>query len=298
LSHAGSISSVTVAAKRYPKTLRLKNGAVVRLPAVMGILNVTPDSFYEGSRFLDPKLAGEHALEMEEAGADIIDVGGESTRPGARALPAAQELERVIPVIRELGRRLRVPISIDTRRAEVARAAFAEGAVIVNDVSALGFDPEMGDTVAGLGATVVLMHMRGTPDVMTRLARYRNVVEEVRAALAERARGAIRAGIPRSRIILDPGLGFAKTAVHNLKLLGALPRICSLGYPVMIGASRKTFVRRIAGPKETDLLFGTAAAGALAVAAGASIIRVHDPGPMAAVVRMAAAVAAHHRNRI
>ena len=174
----------------------------------------------------------------------------------------------------------------------------AEGAVIVNDVSAMGFDPEMGGAVASLGATVVLMHMRGTPDIMMRLARYHDVVGEVRGALAERARAAMRAGIPRSRIILDPGLGFAKTAVHNLKLLNALPRICSLGYPVMVGASRKNFVRRIAGPEGTDLLFGTAAVSAFAVAAGASIIRVHDPGPMAAVVRMAAAIAAHRRSRI
>ncbi len=291
-----ALCRVTAASKRGPRAIRLESG-LLRLPAVMGVLNVTPDSFYSGSRYPDRSRAVEHALAMEEAGADIIDVGGESTRPGARAVPVEVEMERVISVISRLRQRLKVPISVDTRKAQVARAALAEGAAIVNDVSALSFDKEMAPTVARAGAAVILMHMRGTPDVMMRLARYRDVVEEVCVALVARARAAIKAGIPRSRIILDPGLGFAKTTAHNLRLLGALPRICSLGYPIMIGASRKSFVRKIAGGCESDLLFGTAAANALAVAAGASIVRVHDPGPAAAVVRMVVAVMAQSKVR-
>ncbi|HUO05946.1 MAG TPA: dihydropteroate synthase [Candidatus Binataceae bacterium] len=256
------------------------------------MLNVTPDSFSDGGRYLDAGRAVEHALEMEAAGAAIVDVGGESTRPrGAREVPAEIELMRVAPVLKRLGRRLRIPISIDTRHAIVARAALDYGAAIINDVSALEFDPEMASLAARTRCTVVLMHMRGGPGTHMRFARYHDVVLEVRQYLASRAGFAAAAGIANSRIIIDPGIGFSKSAVHNLKIIAALPSLCALGYPVLVGASRKSFVRKIAGGRARDVEFGTAAVDALAVAAGASIIRVHDPGAEAAVAKMAAAIA-------
>ena len=263
----------------------------------MGVLNVTPDSFSDGGKYLDPDRAVEHALAMEADGADVIDVGGESSRPvGAVEVPIEVELARVTPVLVRLGKRLRVPISIDTRRAEVARVALDSGAAIVNDITALEHDREMAPLAASTKCTVVLMHMRGGPANHIEFARYRDVVGEVVEYLEARARFAVGAGIARSRIIVDPGLGFAKTAQHNLKLLAALPELCALGYPVMVGASRKAFVARIAGAAgagvaERDLDFGTAAVNALAIAAGASIVRVHDVGAAAAVVRMAATMA-------
>ncbi len=256
----------------------------------MGILNVTPDSFSDGGRFLQPDAAVAHAFEMEAAGADIIDIGGESTRPvGARAVPVQQELARVMPVLKRLASKLRVPISIDTRHAEVARAALDAGAAIVNDISALA-DPAMAPLAAKAGCAVVLMHMRGGPEDHIKFARYNNVVAEVVKFLAERARDAIAHGIARSRIILDPGIGFAKNATHNLELIRNLPRICALGYPVLIGSSRKSFVRKIAGASAEEMLLGTAAVDAIAIANGASIVRVHEPGPARAAVAMAAAV--------
>ncbi|MGH7935363.1 MAG: dihydropteroate synthase [Candidatus Binataceae bacterium] len=282
-------------AKPAPKSLRLHGGAVIRFPAVMGVLNVTPDSFSDGGRFLDPARAIDHALAMEAAGAAIIDIGGESTRPGARGVDLEVELARVLPVIEVLAARLKAPISIDTRKAAVALAALERGAAIVNDISGLQHDAAMAAMVARARAGLVLMHMRGTPDVMMSLANYGDVVGEVCTFLRRQAATALAAGVARSRIIVDPGLGFAKNWRHNLILLSSLRRICALGYPVLIGASRKSFVRRIAGGSESELLFGTAAVNALAVAAGAAIIRVHDPGPAAAVVRMAAAIAASGR---
>jgi dihydropteroate synthase len=194
-------------------------------------------------------------------------------------------------VLERLGKRLRVPISIDTRRAEVARVALEAGAAIINDITALEHDREMAPLAARTKCAVVLMHMRGGVANHIEFARYRDVVREVVEYLDARARFAVAAGVIRSRIIIDPGLGFAKTAQHNLKLLAALPDLCALGYPVLVGASRKAFVARIAGPGERDLELGTAVANALAVAAGASIVRVHDSGAGAAVVRMAAAMA-------
>jgi len=275
------------------RPLRLRDGRIIRFPAVMGVLNVTPDSFSDGGRYLDPARAVDHALEMEAAGAAIIDVGGESTRPvGAREVPLEVELARVEPVLDQLPRSLRAPISIDTRKAAVARAALERGAAIINDVSALAADPEMARLAAESRCAVVLMHMRGGPEDHMKFARYRDVVEEVSRYLAARARFAVGMGIPRSRIIVDPGIGFAKSAHHNLQILSGLSKICALGYPVLVGASRKTFVRRISGGSEADIVFGTAAVNALAIAAGASIIRVHDVGPAAAVMRMGRAIAA------
>jgi dihydropteroate synthase len=262
----------------------------------MGVLNVTPDSFSDGGRYLDPDRAVEHALAMEAAGADLIDVGGESTRPvGAREVSVEAELERVTEVLARLGKRLRIPISIDTRRAAVARVALDSGAAIINDITALRHDAEMAPLAADTKCAVVLMHMRGGPADHIKFARYRDVVGEVSSYLVERARLAQAAGIARSRILLDPGLGFAKTAEHNLKLVAALPALCALGYPVLMGASRKTFVARIAGAGERELEFGTAAVNAVAIVNGASMVRVHDVSAAAAVVRMAAAMAGRDR---
>jgi dihydropteroate synthase len=269
---------------------------VIRFPAVMGILNVTPDSFSDGGRFLDPDRAVEHALAMEAAGAAIIDIGGESTRWNAQAVATEVELDRVLPVIEVLRAQLKAPISIDTRKAVVASAALDEGAAIVNDVSGLIFDRAMAHAVARPDAALIVMHMRGVPATMDRLARYRDVVAEVCIFLERQAGVAIAAGVRRSRIIVDPGLSFAKKPRHNLELIGGLSKLCALGYPVLVGASRKRFVRRIAGDSESDVLFGTAVVNALAIVAGASIIRVHDPGPAAAVVKMAAALAEYRRN--
>jgi dihydropteroate synthase len=262
----------------------------------MGVLNVTPDSFSDGGLFLDPGRAVEHALAMEAAGADLIDVGGESTRPlGAREVPVEVELERVTPVLERLGKRLRIPISIDTRRAAVACLALDSGAAMINDVSALEHDSDMAPLAANTRCAVVLMHMRGGPTDHIKFARYRNVVREVSSYLAGRARFAQAAGIAHSRIVLDPGLGFAKTTEHNLKLMAALPALCALGYPVLMGASRKTFVARAAGAGQRELELGTAAVNAVAIVNGASIVRVHDVGAAASVVRMAAAMAGRDR---
>jgi dihydropteroate synthase len=257
----------------------------------MGVLNVTPDSFSDGGRYLDPRRAAEHALEMEAAGAAIIDIGGESTRPhGAREVAAELEIERVAPVLKRLRGRLRVPISIDTRKAAVARVALDAGAAIVNDVSALADDPAMAPLVAARKCAVVLMHMRGGPANHMNFAHYRDVVGEVEAALAARVREALRAGVARSRIILDPGLGFAKLPRHSLALLRALPRLRALGYPIMVGASRKGFVRLAAGSDPAALESATAAVSAMAIAAGVSIVRVHDVASAVAAVKMAAAI--------
>jgi dihydropteroate synthase len=257
----------------------------------MGVLNVTPDSFSDGGHYLDPRRAAEHALEMEAAGAAIGDIGGESTRPhGAREVPEALELERVAPVLKRLRGRLRVPISIDTRKAAVARVALDAGAAIVNDVSALADDPAMAPLVAARKCAVVLMHMRGGPADHIEFAHYRDVVGEVETALAARAREALRAGVARSRIILDPGLGFAKRPRHSLALLGALPRLCALGYPILVGASRKGFVGATAGTDPVALESATAAVSAMAIAAGAAIVRVHDVASAVAAVKMAAAI--------
>ena len=268
--------------------MRLHDGRVVHFPAVMGVLNVTPDSFSDGGQYLKPDRAIAHALEMQENGADLIDLGGESARPsGAREVAAEEELRRVLPVLRGLEGRLRVPLSIDTRKAEVARAALEHGAAIINDVTALSYDPQMARVAAASRSAVILMHMRGSPENHMRFARYRDVVIAVTGYLAARAKYAIRAGIPAARIILDPGIGFAKTAQHNLAILNALPVLCTLGYPVLVGTSRKSFIRHIAGDSHREIEFGSAAADALAVAAGAAIVRVHDPGAARAAVRMA-----------
>ena len=256
-------------------------------PLVMGIVNVTPDSFSDGGRFTDAERALAHAEEMVAAGADLLDVGGESTRPGAAPVDPGQERARVLPVIRLLKARLSVPVSVDTRRAEVARAALEEGAEVVNDVSALA-DPGMGPLVAEHGAGVVLMHMRGTPQTMQQDPRYDDVAGEVAAELGDALRRAGAAGIADDSVVVDPGIGFAKTAEHNLELIARLETLSGLGRPVLLGPSRKSFIGTLLGglpPEERGV--GTAAACVAGLLHGARIFRVHDVG----VVRQALDVA-------
>jgi dihydropteroate synthase len=255
----------------------------------MGIVNVTPDSFSDGGRFLDPEAAVALGIAMVAEGADFLDVGGESTRPGAEAIPPDRERERVVPVVRRLAAEVDVPISVDTRKPEVAQAAMDAGATIVNDVTA-GRDPGMFDIVRASGAGMVLMHMRGDPATMQELTDYTDVVGEVRAFLAGRIRAATDAGIEAEHLSIDPGLGFAKTLEQNLMLMRHIETLGELGRPVLVGPSRKSFVGRVLGTEVDDRLEGTAAAVAWLVAHGANIVRVHDVKPMVRVIRMVEAI--------
>ena len=257
-------------------------------PRIMGILNVTPDSFSDGGRWLDPEAAVRRGLELVAEGADILDIGGESTRPGAAEVPVDEELQRVTPVIGALARQALLPLSVDTRRCAVARQALEAGAAIVNDVSALG-DPEMAAAVREAGAGVVLMHMRGTPAEMQRDPRYEDVVAEVRAFLAARMAAAVAAGIGRGQIMIDPGIGFGKTTAHNLALLRALERLAELA-PVLVGASRKRFIGEITGAPVEQRLPGSLAVALWSLTRGAAILRVHDVAATCAAVRMAGAL--------
>jgi dihydropteroate synthase len=256
----------------------------------MGVLNVTPDSFSDGGLWFDPDAAVKHALEMVEQGADIIDVGGESTRPGAEAVSVEEESRRVLPVVQALSDRMDVPISIDTRKAAVARAAVKAGASIVNDTGGEDADPEMLSVAAESGSAVVFMHSRGTPATMRDLTEYEDVVTDVGDFLVKSADRMISAGVASASIVLDPGFGFAKSAVQNLELLDRLDEIVALGYPVLAGTSRKSFIGAVLDLPETDRVEGTATTVAWAVARGAHIVRVHDVPEMSRVVRMAQAI--------
>ena len=244
----------------------------------MGVLNVTPDSFSDGGDFLDPERAAHHAATMLDAGAQIIDVGGESTRPGSDPVPPEEELSRIVPVIREiLAGRPDAIVSIDTYRAGTAEAALEAGARIVNDVTALRADARLAGVVAEARCPVVLMHLLGEPKTMQSDPRYDDVVREVREFLLERAERAIAAGVHQENIILDPGIGFGKTLEHNLALLDHLDSLVDLGFPVLVGASRKRFIGKITGVDEAkERLFGTVAANVIAYERGATIFRVHD----------------------
>jgi len=260
----------------------------------MGVLNVTPDSFSDEGRFLDVDRAVAHARDMAKAGADIIDVGGESTRPGATPLSTDEELRRVLPVI---GRLRDLVISVDTTKAAVAEKALATGARIVNDISALQFDPRMVEVVRDTGAGVVLMHMQGTPRTMQQKPHYDDVVAEVISFLTGRIAFAEAQGLKKIQIAVDPGIGFGKTVADNLRLLAHLEEFSSLGCPVLVGTSRKSFISKVlvpvgAGParEANGRLWGTAATVAWAVAHGARILRVHDVAEMSDVVRMVEAV--------
>lgn len=243
---------------------------------VMGILNVTPDSFSDGGQYLDPGRAVARGLEMVAQGADLIDVGGESTRPGAEPVPVEEELRRVIPVIRRLAREVRVPISIDTYKARVAEAAVDAGARLLNDISAGRFDPEMPRLAARTGLPLVVMHMKGTPRTMQEAPWYEDVVGEVDQFFRERIQALTEAGVAREQLILDPGLGFGKRTQDNLVLLGQLGRFRHWGLPLLVGPSRKSFLGEVLGTPPQDRLEGTLAAVVTAVVQGADLVRVHD----------------------
>jgi len=251
---------------------------------VMGIVNVTPDSFSDGGLYLDPERAIEHGRELAAAGADVLDIGGESTRPGAEPVGTQDELARVIPVIEGLSGV--APLSIDTSKAEVAAAAVRAGASMVNDVTALSGDPGMAAVCAETGVDVVLMHMLGEPRTMQRDPRYSDVVADVTDFLLSRVEAASSAGIAGERIWIDPGIGFGKTLEHNLELLAATGRFATTGLPVLVGPSRKAFIGRIDGSPEDGRLGGTIAACLAAADGGAAMVRVHDVAPVAQALRV------------
>jgi dihydropteroate synthase len=252
---------------------------------VMGILNATPDSFSDGGRFQALEKGVERALEMIEEGADIIDIGGESTRPGAEPVQALEEIERTVPIIGELKKQQCCLISIDTMKAEVARAAVDAGADIINDVSA-GSDPAMFDVAAQTGAGLVLMHMKGMPKTMQDNPEYADAVSEVRNFLEERMACAMDAGVAREQICLDPGIGFGKTDEHNLALLNGIPELVAIGRPVLIGVSRKSLFGRLLGREVNDRLAGSLSAGVFSVMRGAQLLRVHDVKESCDAVRL------------
>jgi dihydropteroate synthase len=261
----------------------------------MGILNLTPDSFAETASRLDPSAAVAAALRMEADGADLIDIGGESTRPGAEPVPAGEELARVLPVLTALDGRLRVPISIDTYKSDVAREAVAAGAAIVNDISGLRHDPALARAVAGSGAALVLMHARGRSSTMYAHAVYGDVVADVVKELRDSMRCALDAGVPMEQLIVDPGVGFAKRPLHSYGVLARLPEFAdALDRPVLVGPSRKSFLRdAVGGRPAAERDWGTAAAVTAAVLAGAHIVRVHAVAEMTQVVRVAEEIRRH-----
>jgi dihydropteroate synthase len=252
----------------------------------MGVLNVTPDSFWDGGRYLSTEQAIEHAREMVCEGADIIDVGGESTRPGSGPIGAEEEIDRVGPVIEELVRCLDVPISIDTRRSAVAKAMLDLGVHMVNDVSGLEFDEDMPGVVRQFDVPIVIMHMRGTPDNMQTLTEYDDVVEDVRMELASRVSKAQQAGIRPDRIIVDPGIGFSKTAEQCVKIIARLEEFKALGKPILLGPSRKSFMGKALGFGPETRLEPTITCCLVAACKGASIVRVHDVGPVSRALKM------------
>ena len=259
-------------------------------PLIMGVVNVTPDSFFDGGRYLEAEAAVAHAVRLVEEGADLLDVGAESTRPGADIVNEAEECRRAIPVVAAVARAVTVPISIDTSKAAVACAALEAGAVLVNDVTALRGDPAMVDVVARTGAGIVLMHMHGTPRTMQQAPHYDDVVGEISEFFEERIRFAVAHGIVRRQIILDPGIGFGKLLVHNLTLLAQLHSFEQFECPLLVGVSQKAFLGQLVDRPVQERQWATAAAVAMAVDRGAGILRVHDVKTMKDVVQVAAAI--------
>jgi dihydropteroate synthase len=267
--------------------------SIGRRPLVMGIINVTPDSFSDGGRYAMPPAAIAHALELVQQGADILDIGGESTRPGSQPVPLEEELRRVLPVVEGLAGRVSVPLSIDTSKAEVARRCLQAGAHIINDVTALTGDPAMPEVVRAAGAAVVLMHMQGTPATMQDDPHYEDVVREVRQYLEERLQSCAAAGIAAERVAVDPGIGFGKRLKHNLTLLARLEAFQGLGRPVCLGVSRKGFIGRVLGRPDDRRPLGSLAIVCHAMARGAvQIVRVHDVAETSDAVKLLAAIEA------
>jgi dihydropteroate synthase len=285
--------------KRKQFRLRLKSRTLLlgKRTLVMGVLNITPDSFSDGGRYLDSEAAIARALEIEHAGADLLDIGGESTRPGAAPISAEEELRRILPVIEVLRGKLRIPMSVDTQKAEVGEAAIAAGAEMLNDVSALRMDPRIAEVARRAHVPMILMHMRGTPRTMQNGPFARDVIADVMAGLRDAMARAKRAGLTKSRILLDPGIGFGKKHEQNFEILARLPEFACLGCPIVIGTSRKAFLGKSmaklgesALPSEKRLL-GTAATVTASILGGAHIVRVHDVAEMVRVVRVADEVA-------
>lgn len=257
----------------------------------MGVLNVTPDSFSDGGRYVDPEVAVAHAMALVEAGADIVDVGGESTRPGSEPVSPEEQKRRVLPVINALARTSEVPVSIDTTSAQVAASALAAGASFVNDISAFRFDEAMLGLLAESGAPAIAMHTLAPPRTMQRSPDYADVVAEVRDHLAERLRACEAAGVDPAQILVDPGIGFGKTVAHNLALLRHLDTLVELGRPVLVGTSNKSFLGHLTGRAVGERLMGTAASNAVAIALGAHVVRVHEVAAVMDAVRVADAIA-------
>jgi dihydropteroate synthase len=281
--------------KRRKFGLRLPSSRTLILgerTLVMGVLNVTPDSFSDGGTFLDPRAAVEHALQMERAGADLLDIGGESTRPGSTGTPAETELARILPVLERLRGTLKIPISVDTRKSEVAEAAISAGAQIINDVSGLRSDPAIAKVAARRGVPLILMHMRGEPENMQKGPFARDVMKDVIKGLRASISKARKAGVRKSQIIIDPGIGFGKSFEQNYELLRRLPEMAKLGFPLLVGTSRKGFLGATlardgkSAPVE-DRLWATAASVTASILGGAHVVRVHDVAEMAQVVRVA-----------
>lgn len=245
-------------------------------PLLMGIVNVTPDSFSDGGRYLQSSAAVEHGLRLVNEGADILDVGGESTRPGSDGISTEEEVQRVVPVVRQLAERTKIPISVDTTKAVVAREALHAGAVIINDISGLRFDPQMIDVCRDSQCGVICMHMQGTPQTMQAAPHYENVIEEICGFFNERLQTLTSAGIAAARIALDPGVGFGKTAQHNIQILTAIRQFQSIGRPILIGHSRKGFLQKVTGRPLDERLFGTIGVSVAVAHQGVDLIRVHD----------------------
>ncbi len=272
-------------------TIRDKSFVWGKQTYLMGVLNITPDSFSDGGDYNNLEAAFQRAAALVEAGADILDVGGQSTRPGAKQISPEAELERVIPIIKRIRKHLNVPISVDTTRAEIAQQAVQAGADLVNDISGGTFDAAMLTTVAELEVPIILMHIRGTPETMQQLTDYEDLVGDIIAVLRERIAAAEKAGIARSRLLIDPGIGFGKTAEQNLELLRQLDQFQSLGVPILVGTSRKSFIGKILkqdDPKQR--VWGTASTCCAAIAQGADLLRVHDLPEMWEVSRVADAI--------
>ena len=280
----------------FRKTFQLKlRSGVLKLgerTLIMGVLNVTPDSFSDGGDFLRPERAIQHALAMEKDGADLIDIGGESTRPSSQGIPAAEELKRILPVLEALRGKLKIPISMDTRKAEVAEAALSAGAQIINDVSGLKNDARIANVAARHGAPLIVMHMRGQPATMQKRPFARDVMTDVLQGLRASVTKARKAGLPKSQIIVDPGIGFGKSFEQNYELLGKLPELAKLGYPLLVGTSRKGFLGATLARDGKPLppeqrIWGTAATVTASILGGAHIVRVHDVPEMVQVARVA-----------
>ena len=261
-------------------TARGKHLDLTKRTGVMGILNVTPDSFSDGGEFLDPKAAIDRALMMQEAGADIVDIGAESTRPGAAAVSAKEELDRLLPVVGAVAGELRAILSVDTYKSDVAAAVLDCGADMINDISGLHFDRRMAEVVAKHGAGLAVMHIQGTPRNMQESPHYDDLIGEIYSYLAWSCSAALEAGVDRQSIMADPGIGFGKTLEHNLKLINELSSFRGLGVPILIGTSRKSFIGQILGKPVQERLYGTAASVAAAIVRGADIVRVHDVSMM------------------